>query len=108
MVLRYGLKRQDYRILSQTLPTIVGIVPVRELMQEVRHLQYTLNSRIVGCTPDYLTMNHLQMDRGRFLSDKDLNDIANVCVLAFDTADRLFPIQTPYRRVDLHPVARAY
>ncbi len=95
VVLRYGLKRQDYRILSQTLPTIVGIVPVRELMQEVRHLQYTLNSRIVGCTPDYLTMNHLQMDRGRFLSDKDLNDIANVCVLAFDTADRLFPIQNP-------------
>jgi putative ABC transport system permease protein len=94
-VLRYGLTRKDHKILSETVPTIRGVVPVRELVQEVRNRQYTLNSRIVGSTPDYLDMNHLQMAQGRFLADRDLRQIANVAVLASDTARILFPYQNP-------------
>lgn len=94
-VLRYGLTRDDYRILSRTLPTITGIVPLREVMLDVRHRDRNLTSRVVGCTPEYMEMNHIQLARGRFLSDQDLHHLANVVVLGSETAQALFPVDDP-------------
>ncbi len=97
-VLRYGLTRKDLNVISETIPPILGVVPVRELTQEVRNQQHTLNSRIVGSTPEYLEMNHLKMAQGRFLTDKDLDQMANVVVLAYETAQVLFPFDNPVGR----------
>ncbi|MCA9090452.1 MAG: ABC transporter permease [Planctomycetaceae bacterium] len=95
-VLRYGLTRDDYRILSRTLTDqISGIVPMREIVLDVRHIDRNLNARVVGCTPDYMEMNHLKTYRGRFLTDKDLHDLANVAVVAAEIAERLFPAVNP-------------
>ena len=80
-VLRYGLTRKDLEVISETIPSVMGVVPVRELTQEVRHQQYTLNARVVGSTPEYLEMNHLGMEQGRFLTGHDLEEMANVVVL---------------------------
>lgn len=96
-VMRYGLTRQDYKILADTIPNLTGkgLVPVRELMMEVRFRNRVMNSRIVGCTADYLDMNHLAMASSRFISDRDCNEMANVVVLAQGTAEVLFPIENP-------------
>jgi len=90
-VLRYGLTREDYLILSRTIPTVTELIPVRETVMDVRNLEWTLNSRVVGCTPDYLAMNHLQLAAGRFLSEQDDWTRANNVVLAAKTAETLFP-----------------
>jgi putative ABC transport system permease protein len=97
-VLRYGLNRNDFRTLSRTLTTITGLVPVREVTLEVRHLDNTLAGTVVGCTPDYLTMNHLEMARGRFISDEHVRDISNVAVLGAEAAGMLFPAMDPIGR----------
>jgi putative ABC transport system permease protein len=95
-VLRYGLTRDDYRVLSRTLQTTVsGLVPVREVVFDVRNLEWTLNARIVGCVPDYLDMNHLKLSSGRFLSDHDEHTRANTAVLGHETARILFPREDP-------------
>lgn len=94
-VLRYGLTRDDHRVLSRTLSTISGLVPVREVVLDVRNLEWSLNARIVGCTPEYLGMNHLELAAGRFLSDQDERTMANTAVLAFETAQMLFPREDP-------------
>src|SRR5690606_27078313 len=57
--------------------------------------QHTINATVVGTTPEYLTMNHLQMSQGRFLTDQDLHYLANYVVLAHGTAERLFPYESP-------------
>lgn len=93
--LQYGLLRSDYRLLTETLPTITGAVPIREIDCEARFLQQTLNVRLVGCTPEYLDMNRLELLRGRFISDADQNEITNVAVLAAETAATLFPFTDP-------------
>jgi putative ABC transport system permease protein len=93
--LQYGLLRSDYKLLTATLPTITGAVPMREIVSETRRLQKTLNARVVGCTSEYLDMNHLQLQRGRFLTDQDEDDLANVCVLGAETANILFPYDDP-------------
>lgn len=94
-VLRYGLTRDDYRILSRTLPTVSELIPVREVVLDVRNLEWTLNSRIVGCSPQYMEMNHLQLAAGRFLSEQDEWTRANNVVLAAETARALFPREQP-------------
>jgi putative ABC transport system permease protein len=95
--LRYGLTRQDFKILADTIPNLTGkgLVPVRELVMEVRRNEHVMSARVVGCTADYLEMNHLDLATERFISDRDCNDMANVAVLAFEAAQQLFPIDNP-------------
>ena len=95
VVPQYGLLRSDYDLLTKTLSTITGAVRMREIPSEARYLQRTLNARLVGSTTEYLDMNHLAVLRGRFLSDEDEAEVANVAVLGAETASTLFPFEDP-------------
>ncbi len=95
VVPQYGLLRTDYDLLTKTLSTITGAVRMREIPSEARYLQRTLNVRLVGSTTEYLDMNHLAVLRGRFLSDEDEAEVANVAVLGAETASTLFPFEDP-------------
>ncbi len=97
-MLQYGILRSDYRLLTGTLPTLTGAVPMREMPSEIRYLNKTLNGRVVGCTGDYLEMNHLELQMGRFLTDQDGEELSNVCVLGADTAATLFPFEDPLKQ----------
>jgi len=94
-VLRYGLLRSDYERLSTTIPTVARATPVREIRQEVRYLHRTINGRLVGCTSDYLDVNHLEISAGRFIADEDQRQRQNACVLGHETAQTLFPLESP-------------
>jgi putative ABC transport system permease protein len=97
-VLRYGLTRDDLKILKSTLPQVRGVEPIREVTAEVMHLKNKLVARVVGCTPEYLHMNHLQMARGEFLAPEHLRNVANVAVLGAEAAEILFPAIDPIGR----------
>ncbi|MCA9085228.1 MAG: ABC transporter permease [Planctomycetaceae bacterium] len=94
-VLRYGLLRADYDLLDKTIPTVTQAIPIRELNKAARHREHEITARIVGCTPDYLDINHLQLAQGRFISDDDRQQKKNVAVLASGTADDLFQYENP-------------
>jgi len=97
-VVKYGLTRRDFERLQETVPTIDRALPVRELRREFRRGSYLVDGRLVGCTPEYATVTHLDPERGRFLSDADVEFKRNVCVLAARVAERLFPIEDPLGR----------
>ena len=92
--LRYGLLRDDFDRVAQ-IPHVVGAVPIRELTKEVRYADRSADVRLVGCTPEYLSLNRLTMARGSFISARDIDTRDNVCVLAYQTALKLFPYQDP-------------
>jgi putative ABC transport system permease protein len=94
-VLKYGLLRADYNLLKDSVPTITSAIPIREISQEVRFKHRTMNNRIVGCTSEYAELNHLNLTRGRFISEVDQEKAANVAVLAWETAQTLFPYEDP-------------
>ncbi|QGQ24998.1 FtsX-like permease family protein [Gimesia benthica] len=94
-VLQYGLLRSDYKILTETLPTIVNAAPIREVDREVRYLKEAMNARVVGCTADYMAMNHLDLAAGRFLTASDQNKLLNVAVVANEVANKLFKYENP-------------
>jgi putative ABC transport system permease protein len=94
-VIAYGLLRADYERIVANVPTLTQAVPMREITREVRYLDNVTDVRLVGCTAKYLEMNNLRLARGRFISDKDLADKENVCVIGDQTAKMLFPYQDP-------------
>ena len=48
-----------------------------------------MEGRLVGTTPDYAEVTRLAVDRGRFLSDSDIDEERNYCVLAAEVAERV-------------------
>lgn len=94
-VKRYGLLRSDYDLLSSTVPSVVKAIPIREIMKESRFRDRAMNTRIVGCTTDYLTVNHLNLAVGRFLTDRDNRLTGNVAVIAHEVAETLFRFEDP-------------
>ncbi len=94
-VLSYGLLRSDYDLLTSNIPTITKGIPIREIAQEFRYLDNTIHGRLAGCTTDYLEVNHLEMTRGRFLTESDQKYMMNVAVIASEIAESLFQYNDP-------------
>jgi putative ABC transport system permease protein len=89
----YGLTRDDYLRLVATVPNLTRVIPIRIIPAiEFRNRTRMIEGRMVGTTPEYAEVTRLVVDRGRFLSDSDIDGEANVCVLAAEVADELFPV----------------
>ncbi len=94
----YGLTRKDYVRLLATVPTLEKVIPIRITTAEFRNHTRVLEGRLVGSTPDYAIVTRLRLDRGRFISDADIEHERNYCVIAAETAKRLFPFGEPVGR----------
>jgi putative ABC transport system permease protein len=92
----YGLTRKDYVRLIATVPTIERAIPMRIIPSvEFHNKNRKMEGRLVGTTPDYSEVTRLAIDRGRFLTDADVTQERNYCVLAAEVADQLCPIGEP-------------
>src|SRR3954469_19240563 len=92
----YGLTRADYVRLVATVPTISKAIPMRIIPAvEFHNKNHKMEGRLVGTTPDYAEITRLSVERGRFLSDSDIEAERNYCVLASEVADTLFPYGEP-------------
>jgi putative ABC transport system permease protein len=94
----YGLKREEFDTLVSTIPTIKSALPIREMRRQFRFRDRLVDGRLVGCTPEYAEVTRLFADRGRFITDADLNNRKDICVLASKVAERLFPFEDPIGR----------
>jgi putative ABC transport system permease protein len=95
-VLEYGLKHKDFERLKATLPTISRAVPIALITNDAARLHRRMpNARILGTTPDFLSIKTLGMRRGRFITNVDIYNTWNVAVLAAGAADRLFKYEDP-------------
>ncbi|HIQ19713.1 MAG TPA: ABC transporter permease [Planctomycetes bacterium] len=94
-VLSYGITREDFQRLTETVPTIVRALPIREMRRRFQRGRHMVDGRLVGCTPEYAEITRLEVDRGHFLTDEELRKKQNHCVLAAEVAQRLFPLENP-------------
>ncbi|MDX1945446.1 MAG: ABC transporter permease [Pirellulaceae bacterium] len=92
----YGLKRDDYDKLLISIPTLKSPpLPIREVRRTFSAGDKNVDGRLVGCTPDYFEVTRLEIDRGRFLTEADIEGRHSYCVLASAVAEKLFPIMDP-------------
>ena len=89
----YGLLRADYRRIVSNIPSIRRAVPMRELQFQLRNNNLTTDSKLVGCMEEYLTLNQLEIARGRWLTQRDRGQ--KVVVLGHETTTKLFPYENP-------------
>ncbi len=97
-VLKYGLTRDDYDLITRNLGDALDqAVPMKEYRKNAWSMKAGRSTliQLVGCHPGYKELNHLDMDRGRFLSQRDLEHTARVVVLGGKTAEALFPGENP-------------
>ena len=97
-MLPYGVTRDDFECMVQTIPTIERALPIRELRRRFTYGGRTVDGRLVGCTPEYANVTRLEVDRGHFITDTEVRDKKNDCVLAAEVAQRLFPFEDPIGR----------
>jgi putative ABC transport system permease protein len=99
----YGLKRDELDLLVQTIPTIESALPIREVRRTFTFNGRNLDGRLVGCTPEYFEVTRLELDRGRLLTEADINEKQTYCVISSGAAESLFPYEDPVgRRVYLN------
>ena len=94
----YGLKREEFDKLKLTIPTIRSALPIREVRRTFTFNGRNLDGRLVGCTPEYFEVTRLALDRGRLLTDADVDERQNYCVIASGAAESLFPYEDPVGR----------
>jgi putative ABC transport system permease protein len=95
----YGLKREEFDQLVDTIPTLKSALPIREIRRQISYgRREPVDGRLVGCTPEYKDVTRLELAHGRFITDADVDERHSYCVLAARVAERLFPYEDPIGR----------
>ncbi len=94
----YGLLRKDFNRLVDTIPTIRSALPIRELRRQFRYGEAIIDGRLVGCTPGYADVTRLKVERGHFVTDVEVKNKQNHCVLSAGVAEKLFGYKDPIGR----------
>ena len=88
----YGLTENDFFKISKTVPYISASYPTRELNNRTIFTKAAkTRGELLGCLPNYRNLHNLVLTKGRFISEEDNYDAAEVCVLASSLAKTLFP-----------------
>lgn len=98
-VLVYGLTQNDAERLRQHAPGIAAIATTYELPdKELWYEDRDTDARVVGTTGNFQTIHRLQLTRGRFLVEADVDRKAEVVVLGAAVAQELFGTRDPVGR----------
>ena len=108
----FGVTRAECDLMENTVPTVRRVLPIRELSQK---LAYTgnpnvkpIDGRLVGCTSEYAEVTRLVIDRGHFLTPREVETKASVCVIAGQLASKLFPSEDPLNKQIFLPEKKEY
>mgnify|MGYP005833176045 CR=1 FL=1 len=93
--LKYGLSYDDAARLQATIPGVQRVVPMRIIRENVRFGRNEVPCQVIGTLPVYTEVTHVDVLRGRFLTDMDELFKNNICVITAGLAQRLFPGEDP-------------
>ncbi len=94
-VLPYGITYADVDRIKGSIPGVRVVVPGRIIKTNIWHLDKRVDGEVVGSVYWYPRMRNLKLLKGRFFSQLESLQKANVCVLDEKTAGKLFPITSP-------------
>ncbi|RMG41330.1 MAG: FtsX-like permease family protein, partial [Candidatus Dadabacteria bacterium] len=83
------LDYRDYLALKNSLTGVSYITPSMYRNFPVRHLGNTLETRVIGSSPEFYYVNGHKMQIGRFFNEDDIIRAAKVAVLGSKAAERL-------------------
>ena len=94
----YGITFADFEVIKENFADADHIVPLKEVGGEILRQAQRKVSQTFGTTPDLLEVARLRIARGRYLTETDLDQGAVVCVIGYEVAKTLFPLEDPIGR----------
>jgi putative ABC transport system permease protein len=94
-LLQYGLTYTDIARIKSTIAGVTVVVPGRIMRDYVWHINRRIDCEIMGTVPWYPEMRNHRVAQGRFFTERDMEEGANVCILGDEMVARLFPLDSP-------------
>lgn len=91
-ILQYGLTYEDVLSIRETIGGITLVVEDRKQRMTAYNDRQNTLIEMVGTVPWYGDLRSLELEKGRFLLDRDLEENARVCVIDEELMESLFPI----------------
>jgi putative ABC transport system permease protein len=94
---RKEITMEDAEAIRREASSVEGVSPIRRMIAvTARYVEKQTDTPVLlGVTPYYEFAQSSYVGRGRFISDIEMTDRANVCVLGVDVARSLFPNEEP-------------
>jgi putative ABC transport system permease protein len=92
-VLSYGLTYTDVSRIQSSIPGVTVVVPARIVREYAWNVRYRVDCEVAGTVPWYPEMRNHQVKDGRFFTDLEMENKENVCVLAAEMVQNLFPLE---------------
>lgn len=94
---RKDLTLEDADAIRNEAPSVLSVSPIhRKIAETVRYADKQSDTPIlIGVTPYYEFTQSSYVGRGRFITDTDLRERNNICVLGQDLVKALFPYEEP-------------
>ena len=86
---------EDAIAIAEQVPTVKEVAPQISSNQLITYRNRNANEQVIGTTPEYLTVRSFEVDRGRFLSNTDIQRNQRVAVLGSEIAEKFFPQENP-------------
>jgi putative ABC transport system permease protein len=92
---RFGLTRADLDVIRENFPEAEAIVPLKDVGGQILRGAMRKTSQCYGTTPDFIRVANLRVDRGRYLTQADLDQRSMVAVIGPEIAKQFFPLEDP-------------
>jgi putative ABC transport system permease protein len=94
---RKDLTLEDAEAIRREAPSVLSVSPIhRKIAETVRYGDKQSDTPIlIGATPYYEFTQSSYVGRGRFITETDINERTNICVLGQDLVKALFPYEDP-------------
>jgi len=94
-IAKFGLLDQDLRRLRHFIDDAAFVVPLKSVGSEITYRQQRMSSQSFGTTPNLIRVANLRMDRGRYLTEEDLERNAKIAVIGSEVARQFFKLRDP-------------
>ena len=85
-----GMTLQDVASVAEVLTTAMAVAPQKEYTLEVTYGDLTIATTVLATTPDYRRIFSFNATSGAFITDLDIRERAQVCVLGSKIKQQLF------------------
>lgn len=93
--LNYGIRRLDVTRMDESCSPIDRLVQLKRVGYGAKRGAKQVQAEAFATTPDLQDVASLHVERGRYLSERDLEKRDNVCVIGATVAETLFPLEDP-------------
>jgi putative ABC transport system permease protein len=87
----YGLTHGDIRTIEDSIPGVTNVIASRIVKKNTWHHGRSMNTDVVGTTVDYPVSRNYNLRAGRFFTEAEARDHANVVVLSDEMGTTALP-----------------